>query len=376
VNVLRSMAANIFETLLRFLPFPCRTGLVKIGNPKSDSPVFLTCNYHLTVQRVRRALKEMDAYLLVANSRGINVWCASAGGHLTNHDVISVLKTSGIEELVKRREVILPQLAAVGIEARIIKKRTGWRVIWGPVYAREIPDFMKNKQKIDKKKREVEFSWPQRLEMAIAWAFPMSLMAGVMVIIFFPGVFIPLILLIWGLSLAIFLFFPLYSSWLIRARKSVTFSLLLWSVILIILAVYTFFATNISWNFFIRWGFMTFIFVFILTIDLKGSTPVFKGELSSRLKIIIDEEKCKGAAFCETVCPRNCYEVDRERRIAALPGAERCIQCGACIIQCPFDALHFQSPKGEMIPPEKVRKYKQNYLGQRLVRSAGNERFD
>lgn len=376
MKFLSYIAANIFETLLRFLPFPCRTGLVKIGNPKSDSPVFLTGNYHLTVQRVRRALKEMDAYLLVANSRGINVWCASAGGHLTNHDIISVLKTSGIEELVNHREVTLPQLAAVGIETRVIKKRTGWRVIWGPVYARDIPDFMKNKQIIDKKRREVEFSWPQRLEMAVAWAFPMSLLAGIMGIIFFPEVFLPFIFLIWGLSLTIFLFFPLYSSWLIRERKSVIFSLLLCSVILIILAVYTFFAANISWNFFIRWGFMAFIVVFIITIDLKGSTPVFKGELSSKLKIIIDEEKCKGAAFCETVCPRNCFEVDKGRRIAALPGAKRCIQCGACIIQCPFDALYFQSPKGEMITPEKVRKYKQNYLGQRLVRSAGKERFD
>jgi CO dehydrogenase/acetyl-CoA synthase gamma subunit (corrinoid Fe-S protein) len=68
--------------------------------PDADSPVILTCNYHRTVEKVKRAIKGLDCYLLVANSRGINVWCSSTGGLFTNHDVISVLKTSGIEEIV------------------------------------------------------------------------------------------------------------------------------------------------------------------------------------------------------------------------------------------------------------------------------------
>ncbi|MFQ6110334.1 MAG: copper oxidase, partial [Candidatus Aminicenantales bacterium] len=139
MNGLKFVAVNVFETLVRVFPLPCRSGLVKIGNPGRGSPVFLTCNYHLTVERVKRALKGMDCYLLVANSRGINVWCAATGGHFTNHDVISVLKTSGIEDLVDHRRVILPQLAASGIEAGVIQKRIGWKVIWGPVYAKDIP---------------------------------------------------------------------------------------------------------------------------------------------------------------------------------------------------------------------------------------------
>jgi len=85
------------------------------------------------VARVKRALRGLDIYLLVANSKGINIWCAATGGLFTNHDVISVLKTSGIENKVEHRNVILPQLAATGIESRIIKKKTGWKSVWGPV---------------------------------------------------------------------------------------------------------------------------------------------------------------------------------------------------------------------------------------------------
>jgi hypothetical protein len=66
--LLKYIAVNIVEALLRGFPLPCKTGLIKIGSPDRNSPVFLTCNYHLTVERVKRALKKMDCYLLVANS--------------------------------------------------------------------------------------------------------------------------------------------------------------------------------------------------------------------------------------------------------------------------------------------------------------------
>ena len=77
---LRYLWISLVQTLLRMLPFSCRTGVIKIGRPNRSSPVLLTCNFQLTVERVKRALAEIDAYLLVANSRGVNVWCAATGG--------------------------------------------------------------------------------------------------------------------------------------------------------------------------------------------------------------------------------------------------------------------------------------------------------
>ncbi|MHA1303708.1 MAG: HgcAB-like fusion protein, partial [Candidatus Heimdallarchaeaceae archaeon] len=146
---------NILETLLRFFPVPIRTGIIEIGKPNPQSPVLITGNYHLTVLRVKRALSGLNCYLLVANSKGINIWCAAAGGHFTTHDVISILKTSGIDKLVEHRRVILPQLAAVSIEPRIIRGKTEWKPIWGPVYAKDIKEFLANEFKKEAFMREV-----------------------------------------------------------------------------------------------------------------------------------------------------------------------------------------------------------------------------
>jgi len=136
------------------------------------------------------------------------------------------------------------------------------------------------------------------------------------------------------------------------------------------LVAYSLLAGDFSWRFILQWGFASLIVILMLSIDLTGSTPVYKsGLLEGRLlKIVLDEEKCRGAGFCEAVCPRDCYEIDENRHIATIPGAERCVQCGACIVQCPFDALYFGGPQGAIIPPGDIRRFKLNMMGKRLVK--------
>jgi NAD-dependent dihydropyrimidine dehydrogenase PreA subunit len=394
---------NIFETLIRVLPYPCKTGLIKIGSPGKDSPVFVTCNYHLTVERVKRALKGRDAYLLVANSRGVNVWCGATGGHFTNHDIISVLKTSGIEDLVTHRYVILPQLAATGIESKAIQLKTGWRTVWGPVYAKNIPAFLDSRQGLpepvltsgnffippfmrkgfDKTRnmRMVSFGPVQRIEMAVSWAFPFSLVASLIMFFVWRDWVVYTAALIWIVSFLIFLSFPLYAGWLGNKKQTAGFSkytvlfdfgrtsLILWVLFMVLMAGYGLLTGNFSSGFMFRSGVLSFIIILVLNLDLKGSTPVYKSGLheESLLKITIDENKCKGAAFCEDVCPKDCYDVDRRKHLASIPRSGDCVQCGACIVQCPFDALYFKSPEGEIVLPETIRRFKLNLLGKRLV---------
>jgi NAD-dependent dihydropyrimidine dehydrogenase PreA subunit len=379
--VFKYVIVNIVETLLRVLPLAGKTGLIKIGNPHKNAPVFLTCNYHLTVQRVKRSLQGLDCFLLVASSKGINVWCAAAGGHLTHHEIISVLKTSGIEQLVDHRNLIMPQLAATGVVPMTIKDKTGWKVVWGPVYAKDIAAFLKNHCITTAQMRAVRFPWLQRAEMAAAWAFSLSLLAVLIVAPFRPETAFALTLLICGLSFLIFLSFPIYGHLLKAKKKRMgfiffdfgmgVFQLILWTLLLLGVIVYGVLGTEFSWQFYLRWSLISLIAVLILSIDLMGSTPLYKSSIheDSLLKVRMDENKCKGAGICEQVCPRNCYALDPRHSTATMPGANRCVQCGACIVQCPCDALYFSTPKGEIIPPATIRKYKLNLLGKRLTKA-------
>ena len=369
---------NVVQTLLRVFPFPRRTGLVKIGNPGRNAPVLLTGNFRLTVERVRRALEGIDAYLLVANSRGVNVWCAATGGHLTNHDVVSVLKTSGIAELVDHRRVILPQLAATGVEGKVVHHKTGWSVVWGPVFARSIPEFLGSGLQKAPEMRTVSFVWPQRLEMAVAWAFPISLLSLLALPFWKEGV-LPLVGFVWGAAVVIFLTFPLYEGYLRTNQESVGLiffdfgkhgvPLFLWVFFMLGLVGCSMVAGEFSWGLVLRWGLSSLVVLVILGLDLMGSTPTYKSGLhEDRLLCIeLDADGCRGAGFCEQVCPTNVFEVDHDRRLASLPRAGDCVQCGACIVQCPFDALQFRSPNGDVVAPDTIRRFKLNLLGSRKV---------
>jgi NAD-dependent dihydropyrimidine dehydrogenase PreA subunit len=128
---------------------------------------------------------------------------------------------------------------------------------------------------------------------------------------------------------------------------------------------------NLSWSFVWPWGLISLLLLLILGVDLTGSTPVYKSGLHEDrlLRITLDEERCSGDGVCQQVCPRCVFEVDEGRGLATLPGAEACVGCGACIVQCPGDALYFQSPAGDVIPPDTIRRFKLNLMGHRQVES-------
>lgn len=144
-----SLLKTIWGIFFRLFPCPTKVGLHRIGHPGLDSPVLVTCNFHLTVKRLKYTLRGLDLWLLVGESKGINVWCAACGEEFNTHSVVSIVKTSGIEDKVNHRTLILPPLGAAGIKAADLREQTGWHVRWGPTYAEDIPRYITDHFKRD-----------------------------------------------------------------------------------------------------------------------------------------------------------------------------------------------------------------------------------
>ncbi|MDD1706180.1 MAG: carbon monoxide dehydrogenase, partial [Methanoregulaceae archaeon] len=117
-------------------------GLYTIGNPTPESPVIVTANYTLSVDAVRAHLAGTDCYLLVLDTKGINVWCAAGKGTFGTTELVRRIAHTGLPEIVRHRTLILPQLGAPGISAHEVRQRSGFRVEYGPVRAEDLPGYL------------------------------------------------------------------------------------------------------------------------------------------------------------------------------------------------------------------------------------------
>jgi NAD-dependent dihydropyrimidine dehydrogenase PreA subunit len=114
----------------------------------------------------------------------------------------------------------------------------------------------------------------------------------------------------------------------------------------------------------------------ILTYDYSGSTPTLGGSHfeERRWRIVLDRERCAGVYSCWEVCPEACFEKPLPEAAAGarkvdLAHSEHCIRCGACIVQCPEDALCFEDHAGQRVEPDTIRSFKLNLMGRRAVAS-------
>ncbi len=138
-------------------------GLYCIGNPNPDAPVLVSANYKLTFDTLRKELAGLDVWILILDTRGVNVWCAAGKKTFSTAEVVGRVKLAGLEKLVRHRDLILPQLSATGVAAHLVRKGCGFRVLWGPVYARDIRRFLTNGMKADEVMRRVGFSLAERM---------------------------------------------------------------------------------------------------------------------------------------------------------------------------------------------------------------------
>jgi hypothetical protein len=188
-------------------------GLYALGNPTPDSPVFVSANYTLSFDALRSALEGMDGYILVLDTKGINVWCAAGKGTFGTDEIVRRVMITRLGEVVQHRKLILPQLGAPGVAAHEVKKRTSFGVEYGPVRADDLPEYLKT-HKATSEMRRVEFPLRDRLVLIpvdIVQTFLPTLLAAV--VLYFLGGWVSSLAAVAAVFAGIVLF-PILLPWL------------------------------------------------------------------------------------------------------------------------------------------------------------------
>jgi acetyl-CoA decarbonylase/synthase complex subunit gamma len=128
---------------IKRMDYTVEPGLYALGNPNNQSPALVTANYKMSFDRLREALPHRDMWILVLDTRGINVWCSAGKGTFGTSELVNRIQSTGLAKVVSHRELILPQLAGPGVAAHEVKKLSGFKVIYGPIRSKDLPAFRK-----------------------------------------------------------------------------------------------------------------------------------------------------------------------------------------------------------------------------------------
>ena len=159
-------------------------GLYALGKPDGESPVLVTANYKMSFDRLREALPGRDVWILVLDTRGINVWCASGKGTFGTSELIDRIESSGLAQIVSHRELILPQLSGPGVAAYQVKKLSGFKATYGPVRSRDLPAFLDGGREATSEMRLKTFTTWERMEL-IPMELVEALKPGILVVLIF-----------------------------------------------------------------------------------------------------------------------------------------------------------------------------------------------
>jgi acetyl-CoA decarbonylase/synthase complex subunit gamma len=161
-------------------------GVYAMGRPDERSPVLVTANYKLSFDKLRNELTGRNVWILVLDTKGVNVWCSAGKGTFGTTELVDRVESTGLANLISHRELILPQLAGPGVAAHEVKKKSGFRVIYGPIRASDLPAFLDSGLKATPEMRLKTFTlWERLVLVPVELANVMK--AGLMI---FPVMFL------------------------------------------------------------------------------------------------------------------------------------------------------------------------------------------
>lgn len=354
-----SLLKLLWGLLFRLFPTPTPLGLRKVGTPDRGSPVLVTCNFDLTVRRLLRALRGTDAWVLVAQSRGVNVWCAAGGREFDTDAVVSAVKTSRIADHVEHRTLLLPPLGAPGIRAVDVEQRTGWTVRWGPVRMTDLPRFLAaGGESRDEPMKRATWRLGERLDTALGSLFGFLLLGGIGFAVFGPGLLLDYVLV----SALTFVGFWAIVPWVpgrLGLQRALLIDLVLAAALVACELLLEIPAPRPRADLITA---MALVLVFGAEVGGMASTlgseldpliarlgirkmgnVAFAGTVRTDLlngwrTLTHSPERCTACTHCHEVCPLGVWEPgDGGRAVLAHPAA--CTACTACLTQCPSGAI-------------------------------------
>nr|WP_211215659.1 mercury methylation corrinoid protein HgcA [Geopsychrobacter electrodiphilus] len=138
-------------------------GIYAVGTPDAEAEVLISANYKLSFDVLRRSLGSINAWILVIDTKGINVWCAAGKGTFGTDEIIRCVKKFHLTKLVTHRRLIVPQLGAPGVAAHLVKNGCDFNVVYGPVRAQDLPAFFTYNRQATPAMRRVNFTLLDRI---------------------------------------------------------------------------------------------------------------------------------------------------------------------------------------------------------------------
>jgi acetyl-CoA decarbonylase/synthase complex subunit gamma len=141
---LMTLRLNIFTDPQK--PIQVEPRVYAIGEPKPDSPIFVTTNFSLTYFIVSGEIENsgISAWLVVPECEGMSVLTAWAAGKFSAGSIAKFIGESGFDKQVTRRELVIPGYVAQ-ISGELEENLPGWKVLVGPQEAGDLESFVKNR---------------------------------------------------------------------------------------------------------------------------------------------------------------------------------------------------------------------------------------
>jgi hypothetical protein len=117
-------------------------GLYALGRPGPESAAVATASYRLSFDVLRRGLTGVDCWILVTDTKGLDVASAASAGRFSTDEIATRVLASRLSRVVRHRRLILPMRAAAAVDPAALARVTGFDAVPGPERASDLPGFL------------------------------------------------------------------------------------------------------------------------------------------------------------------------------------------------------------------------------------------